>query len=331
MVGAAVGYFAGLSESPVVATLLPLLFSVLGGSSGLFLVTAKPEEPASMRRLGMLGKALFFFTVAAIFASVYAICLRTGTGLADFIPHWFAEDISSYSIVSKGNTGNDLRIALLDAQLRRLGVNAQDRKLIIAKGLGEMTSEVPVDALQDVETLKVKVIAAFDALQPFVEPRLAKLEMMPPEGRDNEARDDILHPVILDLYKDLKLARRLCLLWTDKDHVARRQPFSRYAIGGLLRNLVTTVNQFEGEHIASRPRATSSMNVFLWLEDQPIAVNTEALLDYQQYIEDLANKYGSGEWVRDDNTSETINHFLETLGKTDSSDPEERRKPDMKP
>src|SRR5262245_1183186 len=38
-VGWAIGVYSGWSASPVVATLLPLLFALIGGASGLFLAT----------------------------------------------------------------------------------------------------------------------------------------------------------------------------------------------------------------------------------------------------------------------------------------------------
>jgi hypothetical protein len=217
-----------------------------------------------------------------------------------FIPHWSADSEDSYSIASKGNTGSDLQIALLDAKLNRLGVSFEDRKIIIAKAASEISSAPPTDAVQDMETLKVKVESAFEAIRTFVEPKLpllAELAKTQKAGDDNEPRDKILHPVMLDLYKDLKLAKRLCELWTDNEHKNRASPFSRYAVRGLMDNLNATVMRFEGEHVAGRPRPTESLNLFLWLEDQPVAVNTEALLDYRQYVEDLAAKYGSGEWV----------------------------------
>lgn len=84
LVGIAVGYFAGLSESPVVATLIPLFFSLLGGSSGLLLLRATPHDPLSVQRLGISGVALALFAVSCVVASAYAISVRTGAGLNAF-------------------------------------------------------------------------------------------------------------------------------------------------------------------------------------------------------------------------------------------------------
>ena len=96
-------------------------------------------------------------------------------------------------------------------------------------------------------------------------------------------------------------------------------------------NLNATVMRFEGEHVAGRPRPTESVNLFLWLEDQPFAVNTEALLDYRQYVEDLAAKYGSGEWVGVRDVSAAIDSYIESLGQATPSGRGARQRPNMKP
>lgn len=44
LLGGAVGYFAGSSQSPVIGTILPLLFGLIGGASGLYLAKIDLED-----------------------------------------------------------------------------------------------------------------------------------------------------------------------------------------------------------------------------------------------------------------------------------------------
>jgi hypothetical protein len=57
LTGFAAGYFMGMSETPVVATLLPLLFGLIGGGGVIFLVKADLSQSASRGRVSVLAVA----------------------------------------------------------------------------------------------------------------------------------------------------------------------------------------------------------------------------------------------------------------------------------
>ncbi len=84
LLGGAVGYFAGSSQSPIIGTLLPLLFGLIGGAGGLYLMRAELDRPEVMFRLRILGKALTWFIILTLVGSVYGISLRTERSIRDF-------------------------------------------------------------------------------------------------------------------------------------------------------------------------------------------------------------------------------------------------------
>jgi hypothetical protein len=66
IIGLAAGFFAGASSTPIVATLLPLLFALVGGASGLYLATADLSAPWVAWRIGAPGRAIGSFGVACL-------------------------------------------------------------------------------------------------------------------------------------------------------------------------------------------------------------------------------------------------------------------------
>ncbi len=82
LVGVAVGYFAGLSKTPVVNTLLPLLFGLTGGAGGLYLAKADLTKIETAYRLKVLGKTLAIFSLATVIAATYGMLVRTGQPLS---------------------------------------------------------------------------------------------------------------------------------------------------------------------------------------------------------------------------------------------------------
>jgi len=69
--GFLVGYFAGLSESPVVATTMPLLFALLGGSGGLYVARADLRAEETVLRVRLLGISLAAFAFACAIGGSY--------------------------------------------------------------------------------------------------------------------------------------------------------------------------------------------------------------------------------------------------------------------
>jgi hypothetical protein len=75
-VGAATGFFAGASNTPIVGTLLLLLFGLIGGTGGLYLASADLTSPSTGWRIRWLGTALTFFGTLCLAGSAVGITAR---------------------------------------------------------------------------------------------------------------------------------------------------------------------------------------------------------------------------------------------------------------
>ena len=85
VLGGGVGFYAGSSQSPVISTLLPLLFGLTGGAGGLYLAKADLTKPETNLRLRTLGKCILLFIIVALVGSAYGISLRTGRSMLNFV------------------------------------------------------------------------------------------------------------------------------------------------------------------------------------------------------------------------------------------------------
>ena len=84
-IGSAIGAMVGLSQSPVVAVALPLLFGLIAGGGGLwvFKVSAEDEGQLEVLKLGMIG--VLVFSVGFIISLSIGIILRLDSSpLAEF-------------------------------------------------------------------------------------------------------------------------------------------------------------------------------------------------------------------------------------------------------
>jgi hypothetical protein len=140
LLGAAVGYFAGSSQSPVIGTLLPLLFGLVGGAGGLYLARIDFDDAKSCIRLEILGKSLAFFIVCALLGSAYGISLRTQRSVWSFIsPSIFLPESESTlpDSVSK-DPRRAMRVLLLRARVRALGASLEEERSILNGAIESM-------------------------------------------------------------------------------------------------------------------------------------------------------------------------------------------------
>lgn len=131
LLGGAVGYFAGSSQSPVIATLLPLLFGLIGGAGGLYLTRAELDRPEVIFRLRVLGKALTLFIIFTLVGSAYGISLRTERSIWNFFsPIGLGRKSNLYHSIEK-EPMKAVRLAMLRARIRILGVSLDEEQQII--------------------------------------------------------------------------------------------------------------------------------------------------------------------------------------------------------
>jgi hypothetical protein len=134
LLGAAVGYYVGSSESPVVAAALPLLFGLVSGAGGLYLAKVDLSKKINRTRLTAIGMMLSAFVVCLLIGTVIGIALRTGIGLSVFFADLWGGSQQQQSAVLDTedlSTADALRLALLRSNLRALGASHDEQSAIL--------------------------------------------------------------------------------------------------------------------------------------------------------------------------------------------------------
>lgn len=78
--GLAVGYFVGFSASPVIGVLLPLLFGLIGGGSGIYLSRADFDLEKSRQQIRLIGQTCTVFSVSIIISSATVLVIKSSSG-----------------------------------------------------------------------------------------------------------------------------------------------------------------------------------------------------------------------------------------------------------
>jgi hypothetical protein len=147
VVGVASGFFAGASHTAIIGTLLPLLFALIGGTSGIYIATADLTSPALAERLRWLGRALACFGVACLIGSAGGILLR----LHYERPYRGNE----LSMLWHGRAQESLQLAALRNKLRLLGVSRDEESAILAEAARALN-----DATQQISSQHVREVSA---------------------------------------------------------------------------------------------------------------------------------------------------------------------------
>src|SRR5581483_1796805 len=80
-IGVLTGFFAGFSDSPVVKTLLPLLFALIAGTGGVYIAKIRFNVPEDKRRIEIVGQTLFIFGISCLLTATYGMVMRNGLGI----------------------------------------------------------------------------------------------------------------------------------------------------------------------------------------------------------------------------------------------------------
>jgi hypothetical protein len=130
VVGLASGFLAGASSTPIVATLLPLLFALVGGAGGLYLATADLTSPHIGWRVRALGLALAAFGAALLIGSSVGIGIRLH----------FAETVRNDELVKswRGTTQDALQLAALRKKLEILGLGLEGQRQVLKVASAEL-------------------------------------------------------------------------------------------------------------------------------------------------------------------------------------------------
>lgn len=145
VVGLASGFFAGSSRTPVIGTLLPLLFALIGGTSGIYIANADLTAPALAERLRLIGRALACFGIACVAGSAVGIVLRL-----HYEAPYRSNELAS---VWHGRTQEALQLAALRTKLRMLGVSPEEQTAILkaaGRALDDGASTIPAEHVKEI-------------------------------------------------------------------------------------------------------------------------------------------------------------------------------------
>ena len=137
-IGLSVGYFVTLSASPVVATLLPLLFGAIAGVSGFILGKTDFSKPESVEKIHYWGVGFFAFSVSLIISSIASMYVANSV---------FSSDDSE--IIPSGISSSEVvELVALRKKLKILGASSAEQKSILALELKQLkTAEKPDSSL----------------------------------------------------------------------------------------------------------------------------------------------------------------------------------------
>lgn len=131
--GFAAGYFTGMSESPVVATLLPLLFGLIGSGGVILLVKADLSQSGSPGRVRVLATAGAVFALACMFGAVFGSSVRSGVGLENYLPTWKGRGPKTTEAMQKMPTQEAVSYFVLKTKLQALGASDEETKQILER------------------------------------------------------------------------------------------------------------------------------------------------------------------------------------------------------
>jgi hypothetical protein len=143
--GLAIGYVTGLSETPVIGTLLPLLFTAVTGGIGYIAI----RRPSTSKRIGL---SLALLSLFLIIGDTWGIALRTGLALRDFV--WRAKPREAFSALAIPEIKDQQTLLLLAAvkvHLQNVNLPENERELIFrfATGLARDGDRTALISLND--------------------------------------------------------------------------------------------------------------------------------------------------------------------------------------
>lgn len=142
--GLATGLFVGLSSSPVIGTLLPLLLGLVGGAGGIYLAQANLSMPETIARAKTLGVSGILFVAFCIPASLYGMSIRNQTPLKSLLAITSpSDDEQNQGALKIPSTGEMLKLAMFRAHLKMLGATKAEQKSILTQIEQELQAKAP--------------------------------------------------------------------------------------------------------------------------------------------------------------------------------------------
>jgi hypothetical protein len=187
LAGAAVGYFVGFSESPVIATLLPLLFGVLGTGGIVVVGKADLQQVNSRDKLKRVGIGLSVFSLTIILSSAAALVVknaRIGSGVHEI-------DLSGAS------AARSIQLLALRKMLDVLGATAAEQRLVLSSAMA--STSIPAAEGKIVQSYLKEVVASSKQVVALTESLMASGQISKTEK--NWERIQKLQPILMAVTK----------------------------------------------------------------------------------------------------------------------------------
>jgi len=191
-VGFVAGFFAGGSGSPVVGIVLPLIFGLLGGGSGLLVAKVSLYNRADTQKLAVLGLSLFCFSFSLWGGSLLGSSSRTGQTVKQLLA---PDQFNDSSITNSESAGEAVALAVLHARLRALGVSDAAIESILKKGAKELSNKqkgIPKNEIkkliseinQAISTIKEDSTEGLKGLKMLLQMEVARFQSVATSGKD---------------------------------------------------------------------------------------------------------------------------------------------------
>lgn len=179
LLGLCVGLMTGLSQSPVVSVLLPLLFSLIAGTSGFYAVRELAKGHKGMARLDDVGKMTVWFVAPIIVFALYGAAVRTDSPLSAYLLPLRSHENAAYAaLFAKASARDKVLLARLRAELARANFADTEQTAVFGAIDGRLQEQGSGDALR---TQLKAIDQALATGETFLAKALERLEM--PEGK----------------------------------------------------------------------------------------------------------------------------------------------------
>lgn len=159
--GMLVGALTGLSESPVAGVVIPLLFGVLGGANGFFILRCDFSERGPTRGITVFALSVFLLAIGTGLGMWWGVDTRTSEA------GWSVVDVAS---VVRGRGAEDtLDLVLLDARLLQLGLSRGQRMALVAS-IQDAEDEPQADAAAELRAVAKDLAACAPPLEALTYP-----------------------------------------------------------------------------------------------------------------------------------------------------------------
>ena len=134
VIGFVAGFFAGGSSSPVIGIILPLIFSVIGGTAGISIGRTQIANGDDVSRIALVGASLVTFGILLWLGGVWGASLRLGRNI---LVSQEPVDLRS-SVRNAGTVAEAVTLSVLAARLQALGTDGATVGQVLALASSEI-------------------------------------------------------------------------------------------------------------------------------------------------------------------------------------------------